>query len=149
MTQPEKGLSLILPLLALPRETIEDQPPYAGSVGEWSKRITEAQETCLLLDGRGRVVTLSVGCALMLNVSTAAAVGRPLRDLVVLVDFTATGLPVEDPEVHLPPLKALRSCAMARGLVRLRLAADVVATYDVIGVPLAGGVGALGFFAEV
>lgn len=147
MIEPERSLRLRLPLLALPREPAEEG--YAGSVGEWVKRVTEAQETCLLLDDRGRVVALSRGCALVLDVAPEAAIGKALRDLVVLVDFSATGVPVEDPELHLPPLKALRSATMARGLVRLRVAPEVFPTYDVVGVPLAGGVGALGFFAEV
>lgn len=151
MTTPEKGPSLLLPLLALPREpqAQESVEQYAGSVGEWAKRVTEAQETCLLLDDLGHVVALSRGCALLLDRGTADAIGQPLRDLVTVVDFTSTGVPVDDPETHLPPLKALRSAAMARGLVRLRLAPDVVVTYDVVGVPLAGSVGALGFFGEV
>ena len=149
MSTPGKGPSLLLPLLALPREELAAGEPYAGSVGEWAKRITEAQETCVLVDERGHVVALSRGCALLLDHGTSDAIGRPLRELVSIVDFSATGVPVDEPEVHLPPLKALRSAAMARGLVRLRLAADVAVTYDVVGVPLAGGVGALGFFGEV
>lgn len=147
MTAPKKRASLLLPLLALPRAPGDNQ--LVGSAAEWAKRITEAQETCLLLDERGRVVALSAGCALTLNIDAVSALGRPLRELVSLVDFSATGLPVEDPEVQLPPLKALRSQTMARGLVRLRLGPRVLTTYDVVGVPLAGGVGALGFFSEV
>jgi hypothetical protein len=147
VSAPKKRASLLLPLLALPRASGEDR--LQGSVGEWARRITEAQETCLLLDDRGRVVALSTGCALALNLDPVLALGRPLRELVCLVDFSATGVPVEDPEIQLPPLKALRSQAMARGLVRLRLGPSVLTTYDVVGVPLAGGVGALGFFSEV
>ena len=148
MTPPEKGLSLLLPLLALPRESAEDGL-YGGSVAAWAKRVTEAQENCLLVDDRGRVQALSRGCTLLLDAGSGDALGRPLRELVSLVDFSAAGVPVEDPENHLPPLKSLRSGTMARGLVRLRLAADVVTTYDVVGVPLDGGVGALAFFGEV
>lgn len=147
MSPPSRRPTLLLPLLALPR------PPgdtaLSGSLAEWARRITEAQETCVLLDARGRVVALSTGCALALNLDPVLALGKALRDLVVLVDFSATGLPVDDPEVQLPPLKALRSATMARGLVRLRLAREVLTTYDVVGVPLAGGAGALGFFSEV
>lgn len=146
MSDPRRRPTLLLPLLALPRTP---DTPLVGSVAEWAKRITEAQETCLLLDDRGRVVALSAGCALSLNLDPRTAHGKPLRELVALVDFSATGLPVEDPELQLPPLKALRSATMARGLVRLRLGREVVTTYDVVGVPLAGGVGALGFFSEV
>lgn len=120
-----------------------------GGVAAWADRITEAQETALLLDERGRVVAISTGAALALNLDVTTCLGKSLLDLVVVVDFSATGVPVDDPDVQLPPLKALRSLTMARGLVRLRLGRGVLTTYDCVGVPLAGGLGALAFFAEV
>jgi hypothetical protein len=147
MSDQRKPSELILPLLALPRPAAEDR--LVGSVAEWALRVNEAQETALLLDDRGRVVAMSTGCALALNLTPGSALGKALRDVIEVVDFTATGVPVEDPEVQLVPLKALRSGSMARGLVRMRTAPGVLVTYDVVGVPLAGGVGALGFFAEV
>jgi hypothetical protein len=141
---PER--TLLLPLLRLqPRQAGDD---LIGGVA-WAQRVTEAQEIALLVDERGRVVALSTGAALALNLDPATALGRLLLDLIVLVDFSATGVPVEDADVQLPPLKALRSRTMARGLVRLRLARGVLVTYDCVGVPLAGGDGALAFFAEV
>ena len=130
-----------------PRPAADDV--LAHGVEAWSRRITEAQETAVLLNDRGRVLAMSTGAALALGLDAAQAIGRPLRELLVLVDFSATGVPVEDPEVQLPPLKALRSGSMARGLVRLRLPGDVLVTYDCVGVPLAGGAGALAFFAAV
>ena len=148
MTSSGPDRTLLLPLMPLqPRGPGEDV--LQGSVSAWSQRVEEAQETCLVLDSRGRVVAVSRGCALSLNLDPATALGKPLLDLVVLVDFSQTGVPVEDPDQQLPPLKALRSGSLARGLVRLRLARGVLATYDVVGVPLAAGQGALGFFSEV
>jgi hypothetical protein len=140
--------TLRLPLLQLQPRTAADDTTSVG-VGAWTRRITEAQETALLLNNRGRVVAISTGAALALNLDAATAVGKPLMELLTLIDFSATGVPVEDPDVQLPPLKALRSQSMARGLVRLRLRGGVLATYDCVGVPLAGGDGALAFFAEV
>jgi hypothetical protein len=130
-----------------PRPAPDDQ--LSVGVTAWMRRITEAQETALLINHRGRVVAISTGAALALSLDAASAIGKPLLELLTLVDFSATGVPVEDPDVQLPPLKALRSQSMARGLVRLRLAGGVLATYDCVGVPLAGGDGALAFFAEV
>ena len=95
------------------------------------------------------VVAICTGAALALNLDVNSCLGKPLLDLVLVVDFSATGVPIEDPDVQLPPLKALRSHTMARGLVRLRLGRGVLVTYDCVGVPLAGGDGALAFFAEV
>jgi hypothetical protein len=48
----------------------------------------------------------------------------------------------------MPPLRALATGGLARGLLRLRSAAGLV-TYDVVAVPLAGQAGALAFFLAV
>lgn len=147
MTQPEKGPSLLMPLHVLQPRQSDDG--LHGSLAEWALHVTRAQETALVINDRGRVVAVSTGCALALNLDVTTCIGKPLLDLVVLVDFSQAGVPVEDPDVQLPPLKALRSGSLARGLVRLRLGRGVLSTYDVVGVPLAGGRGALGFFSEV
>jgi hypothetical protein len=146
--QPEQRPTMLLPLRHLhPRQSGDDV--LEGGIASWAQRVTQAQETCLVLNERGRLVALSPGCALALNLDVTTCIGKPLLDLVVLVDFSQTGVPVEDPDVQLPPLRALRTGSMARGLIRLRLGRGVLVTYDVVGVPLAGGQGALGFFSEV
>ncbi|HUR51016.1 MAG TPA: hypothetical protein VMZ11_02720 [Mycobacteriales bacterium] len=145
-TVNEERRLLLVPLLQ-PRPAADDT--LSAGVAAWALRVNEAQETALLLNDRGRVIAISTGAALVLGLDPTGCLGRPLLELIVLVDFSASGLPVEDPEVQLPPLKALRSRSMARGLVRLRLGAGVLVTYDCVGVPLAGGDGALAFFAEV
>jgi hypothetical protein len=48
----------------------------------------------------------------------------------------------------MPPLRALATGGLARGLLRLRSAAGLV-TYDVVAVPLADQSGALAFFLAV
>jgi hypothetical protein len=144
----DERTTLYQPLHQLqPRQSGDDV--LTGGIASWAERVTEAQETALLLNERGRVVAISTGAALALNLDVTTCLGKALLDLVVVVDFSATGVPVDDPDVQLPPLKALRSQTMARGLVRLRLGRGVLTTYDCVGVPLAGGAGALAFFAEV
>ncbi|HUR12967.1 MAG TPA: hypothetical protein VM097_00600 [Mycobacteriales bacterium] len=140
--------TLYLPLHQLTPRTARDDL-LVGGTASWAERVSEAQETALLLNERGRVVAMSTGAALALNLDVSTALGKSLLDLVVVVDFSETGVPVDDPDVQLPPLKALRSQTMARGLVRLRLGRGILTTYDCVGVPLAGGDGALAFFAEV
>ena len=147
----DRRTRLVLPLLALPRseEDLLVQLSLTRGVAAWAPRIREAEEACLLLDEHGRVVALSTGCALALTIDPVSGVGHPLVDLLEVVDFSATGVPVEDPADQLPPLKALRMGSLARALIRLRLGRTVTVTYDVVGVPLAGGAGALAFFTEV
>ncbi len=91
---------------------------------------------------------MSAGCGRMLDLDPTATVGAPLLDVMVLVDFSATGVPITDAAPYAPPLRSLASGGMARGLVRLRRR-DRLRTYDVVGVPLAGGSGALAFLNEL
>lgn len=135
-------------VLALHRMVDLDQPP-ATSLTAWCAQVREAHEPCLAVDADGRVVALSVSGAALLGAEIHACLGVRLLDLVVMVDFTATGVPLLDPEMCTPPLRALRSRRLTRGLVRLRLTDGRTPTFDVVGVPLADGSGALGYFTEV
>jgi hypothetical protein len=136
------------PAPRIPRLLDLDDPTDTG-LAAWVVRIREASEACLVIDRTGRVAAMS-GCGgQLLSVDPVAAVGVLLLDLVVLVDFTSTGIPIADPDLQLPPLRALKSGGMARGLVRLRRPHGGLGTYDIVGVPLTGRVGALAFLVEV
>ena len=92
---------------------------------------------------------MSAAAGGLMELQPDGCVGALLLDLVYMVDFTQTGLPLVDAELSAPPLRALRSGRLARGLVRLRLPLSGTLTLDVVGVPLAGGSGALAFLSRV
>ena len=142
LAQPAAGPRLVPRLLQL------DEPDDAG-LAAWVTRVREANETCLVVDAEGRVAAISAACGRLLDVDPVRGIGVRLLDLCVLVDFTEGAVPLPDPEQAAPPLRALRSGRLARGLVRLRDHEGGLSTYDVVGVPLAGGVGAVGFVSEV
>ncbi len=125
-----------------------DERPDSGMAG-WVEQVRASAEACLAINSAGRVVALSASCGDLLELQPDGAVGALLLDLVYMVDFTHTGLPLADAERSTPPLRALRSGRLARGLVRLRLPMAGTSTFDVVGVPLADGVGALGFLTRV
>ena len=143
-------MSLVLPL----RRLVPPPPPLArtlhldppAALDAWRARVRDADEACLLVDASGRVAAMSRSCSAALGFAPGATTGALLVDLVTMVDFTRAGLPVDDPEVQAPPLRSLASGRLTRGLVRLR-EGTATRTYDVVGVPLSGGVGALGFVA--
>ena len=159
----EQGPQLVMPLLRLaptgpdvtgridgspaPRTLHLDDKPDAGLLA-WVARVRTAAEPCLLLDADGRVAALSPACGSLLMLDTTAVVGVLLLDLVVMVDFTAAAQPIADADLQAPPLRALLGGGLARGLVRLRRG-DQLTTFDVVGVPLADGAGALGFVSQV
>ncbi|MCU1602472.1 MAG: fold-4 domain protein [Frankiales bacterium] len=149
---PQDGASLLLPLTRLdaaPSPVVRllhlDAPRDTG-FGRWVDQVRDAAEACLLLDADGRVAAMSRSCGDLLAVDPTGAVGALLLDLVELVDFAA-GLAVPDPEVQAPPLRSLATGRLTRGLVRLSSTRAQRATYDVVGVPVSGGV--LAFLSEV
>lgn len=122
---------------------------HAECLASWARQVRDAVEPSLVIDAAGRVAAVSSSAAALLSVDTVAAIGARLLDLLVLVDFTESGVPLLDPEMSAPPLRALRSGRLTRALVRLRLPLGSLATYDMVGVPLAHGAGAVAFLTEV
>ena len=161
-TAPEQGAQLVMPLLRLAtapepvaaepearplRRTLQLDAVSDGLVA-WAARVREAEEPCLLVDEHRRVAAMSAGCGALLGLHPSASVGALLLDLVQVVDFTAAAVARADPGPKVPVLRALASGSLARGLVRVRRG-ELLATYDVVGVPVRGGAGALGFLTEV
>ena len=102
----------------------------------------------LLVDARGRLVALSAAAGELLGLDPVAVSGAMLLDVVEVVDFTASAVPVPDPEVHLAVLRAIVTGRLNRGLVRLRTV-GAPRSYDVVGIPLSDSAGAVGFIAPV
>jgi hypothetical protein len=120
----------------------------------WADIVAEAQEPCLLLDAGGTVQAVSEAFVSLFGIADPARViGRGLLDDVVdLVGFSSVMSRLSGPEVdRIPPLQALRSGSLARGLLRARVAGRVC-TVDAITTPLRvdGAVtGSLTFFASI
>lgn len=126
----------------------------------WSAAVADANEPCLVLDADAVIVAASASCAEMLGLGKpaggpAAAEGRKLREAVYpMVDFTAARAELDENETHMiPPLLAISSGRMARGLIRVACPdTGYVSTLDAIATPLVNGpdiVGSLTFFARV
>ena len=134
-------------------------PPerIVDNLTRWVVAAVDAAEPCLVLDSERRVVAASDACRALLGLAPATPLaGRfPLTDAVRLVDFTAARGELAETEVAtIPPLLALSSGRLVRGLMRVRAAADGGhdVTLDAISTPVwdAGVVvGSLTFFAPV
>jgi len=150
------GARLILPLHRLEdesptpsvRRTLNLDGHGSGPIGVWHAAVQASEEACVLLDEDARVVAASSSVGAVLGTTAAAAVGAKFVDLVTAVDFTSGAAPDLELERSVPPLRALSTGGLARGLLRLRSAAGLV-TYDVVAVPLVGQAGALAFFLAV
>lgn len=125
-----------------------------GSLGRWSAAAAEAEEACLVLDADGGIVAASAACHALLGLGEPGSVlGRYLLDGVLqLVDFTAARRLLPEADVDaIPPLLALTSGRLARGIMRVHDGSYDV-TVDGIAVPLRDGdqvVGSLTFFSAI
>jgi PAS domain-containing protein len=123
-------------------------------VDHWADAVDGATEPCIVIDAKAVVAAASpAACRLLGFADRSAAVGVCLHDGVLpLIDFAATASPLPDTELaKIPPVQALLSERLARGLLRVRLGRDVV-TIDAVATPLLEGshvVGSLTFFCTV
>jgi PAS domain-containing protein len=134
------------------------QPPSkaaADPLEQWAAAVSAAEESCLVIDADGIIVAASRPCAALLCLSEPFEfMGRHLldREVLLLIDFTAAGNELGESErEQIPPLLALSSGRLAKGLLRVRNEGDS-RTLDAIATPLRHNnvvIGALAFFAVV
>lgn len=132
-------------------------PPQVGSsLQRWAAVTACATEPCLVLRPDGVIVASSASCAELIGLGDpATAAGRPLREAVgSLVDFTASLAQLDSSEADkIPPLLAISSGRLARGLMRIVCPISGIArTLDAIATPLWDGTnlaGSLAFFSEI
>lgn len=146
-------LSLSEAFVPRPGTTIE--PEYGGSVDLWAPTVAAAAEPCLLIGADMAIVAVSDSCCELLGLGAASeATGRPLvgGGALRLVDFTQAQGQLSEIEIEkIPPLLALSSGRLARGLLRAVAGGDVI-TVDAIATPLFDDhdvAGSLTFFCEV
>jgi hypothetical protein len=132
-------------------------PAPDDSFGRWLYTVTAADEPCLLIDTQLTIAAASLSCCQLLGLGLpAAAVGKPLLGGGLrLVDFTAARSELPDPEIDkIPPILAVTSGRLARGLLRVQSGAadDADATVDAVATPVLrrkAVAGSLTFFSEV
>jgi PAS fold len=133
---------------------VHEEQVTTGTLHRWSAVARQAAEPCLVIDARETIVGVSgSGCELLGLGDPASAVGRSLLDEVRLIDFTANQGELTEPEMaNIPPLLAVTSGRLARGLLRVDRPGLPTSTVDAIATPLRDGdivVGSLTFFAPV
>jgi PAS domain-containing protein len=137
--------------------TVPAADPSAGtSFGRWAATVAAADEACLVIDAEMRIVAASNAfCTLFGIAELAVAAGLHLMDAGLrLVDFTAARGELTETEIDkLPPLLAVTSGRLARGLLRVACPEQKGdATVDAVATPLIVGdrvAGSLTFFSVV
>ena len=143
---PHVELSVTDPALGRARQ------PVDSSLAKWAMAAADAEEHCLVIDHDALIIAISASFEALLGL-TVSAIGRPMVGSVMkLLDF-GDGFELTPAEVDkTPPLLALSSGRLARGLMRVRGASDTSRTLDAISTPLIeqGAItGSLTFFGEV
>lgn len=156
MTHIELSLSPLAP--QSPESRKGDEAGEAGAadpLAQWATSASTAEESCLVLDAGGIIVAASAPCARLFGQGQPTElVGRHLldREVLYLIDFTAAGNELGESErEQIPPLLALSSGRLARGLLRVRTDAGS-RTLDAVATPLrrhGDVVGSLSFFSTV
>lgn len=121
----------------------------------WAASVAGATEPSLVLTADAVIVAASPSCAELIGLGDPATVpGMPIRDAVPqLVDFTESLGQLDHTEADkIPPLLAISSGRLARGLMRVICSGGKVRTMDAIATPLWDGTtlaGSLTFFSKI
>jgi hypothetical protein len=141
----------------VPQARTPAEAEFTSNVVRWTSTVATAAEPCLVIDATSRILSVSRSCSELLGLGTPAdCVGQPLlgSGVMRLIDFTAGAGELDDPEVDkIPPLLAIRSQRLARGLMRVQAGPGTAhLTVDAIATPLLEGeqvVASLTFFSAV
>ncbi|MET7748009.1 hypothetical protein [Micromonospora sp. NPDC005367] len=131
--------------------------PECDNFDRWSSTVTNADEPCLLIDADANVVAISTATCRLLSLGEPdAVIGLPLLSGGLrLLDFTANRNALTQQEIDkIPPLLALSSGRLARGLLRVQAATPKapVCTVDAISTAVFTDdavAGSLTFFSPV
>ena len=139
----------------VPQARTPAEAEFVANLERWSAIVTAAAEPCLIIDTETTILAVSPSCGELLGLGKPPeAIGQPLLDSGVLrlIDFTAGGGELARPEIEkIPPVLAIRSGRLARGLMRVQAdPAYTAVTIDAIATPLLEAeqvVGSLSFFS--
>jgi hypothetical protein len=140
----------------VPQARTPAEAEFVTSIERWTTTVATAAEPCLIIDGASTILAVSPSGSELLGLGKPAdAVGQPLLGGVLrLIDFTAGGGELDEPEAErIPPLLAIKSGRLARGLMRVQTdVGDAHLTVDAIATPLQHAdavVASLTFFSAV
>jgi len=139
----------------VPQARTPAEAEFVPSLERWTSAVADAAEPCLVIDTSTTILAVSASCCELFGLGKPVEVtGQPLGAALRLIDFTAGAGELDETDVEkIPPLLAIRSERLARGLLRTAaLPGEPPLTVDAITTPLLSGervAGSLTFFASV
>ncbi|MCU7722156.1 hypothetical protein ODJ79_00335 [Actinoplanes sp. KI2] len=146
-------LSLSTPFVPQARTPAESE--FIPSLDRWTSTVAAAAEACLVIDTSTTILAVSVSCCELFGLGNPAeSIGQPLGSALHMIDFTADGRELDESDAEkIPPLLAIRSERLSRGLLRVVPSpGEPPVTVDAITTPLLSGdrlVGSLTFFSPI
>ena len=122
-------------------------------IEQWAGSVIVAEESCLVINASGIIYAASRAFCRMFSLGQPIELaGRHVLDILYLIDFTAAGNELGEPEQEqIPSLTVLHSGVPGRALMRVRIGSGRE-TVDAVATPLRRNgevVGSLSFFAVV
>jgi hypothetical protein len=141
----------------VPQARTPSEAEFVPNVDRWALTVMSATEPCMVIDedAASTILAISPAASELLNLGKPVdSVGQPLLAGIRLIDFTAGGGELDEPEVEkIPPLMAIKSGRLARGLMRVQTEPGAPhITVDAIATPLLEGdrvMASLTFFSAV
>lgn len=139
----------------VPQARTPAEAEFVPGVDRWTATVAAASEPSLIIDTSTAILAVSASAAELLGLGKPPeAIGQPLGAVLRLLDFTAGAGELEESDAEkIPPLLAVRSGRLARGLLRVVPGpGETPLTVDAIATPLLEGervVGSLTFFSAV
>jgi len=139
----------------VPQARTPAEAEFVPGADRWTATVAAATEPCLIIGTTTAILAVSASCGELLGLGKPPeAIGQPLGAVLRLLDFTAGAGELEESDAEkIPPLLALRSERLARGLLRVVPGpGETPLTVDAIATPLLDGervVGSLTFFSAV
>jgi PAS domain-containing protein len=139
----------------VPQARTPAEAEFVPGVDRWTSTVAAAAEPCLVIDSAAMILAVSASCCELLGLGKPVeVVGRRLGEALRLIDFTAGAAELDESDADkIPPLLAIRSERMTRGLLRVVPSPGAPPlTVDAIATPLLSGdrvAGALTFFSPV
>jgi PAS domain S-box-containing protein len=125
----------------------------SSPLARWVATAVVAHEPCLVLDRDGRVLGMSGSASELLGCASGTVIGRPLLDVIDLVDFD-TGVSSPDYAARIAPLAVLAAdSGLMRSLLRVRHRDGGRVTVDASAAPIRDAqgnpLGSFTFLAEL
>ncbi|GAA2636128.1 hypothetical protein [Paractinoplanes durhamensis] len=139
----------------VPQARTPAEAEFVPSVDRWTSTVAAAAEPCLVIDTATKILALSASCSELFGLGKPIeAIDQPLGAVLRLIDFTAGAGELDESDADkIPPLLAIRSERLARGLLRVvPTPGDPPLTVDAISTPLLHNdrvAGSLTFFSPV